>query len=54
MNDRHFWAMVALAMLSSITCLFGTPSAAVFPALMLFVIGFDAIATEVKKAERND
>lgn len=50
MSNRSFLCMIALAILSGVMTLL-SPPAAVFPALMLFVLGFDAIATEARKKD---
>lgn len=48
MTERRFFGMTAIAVWSAIMCFVGANSAAVFAALMVAVLGFDAIC-EVRK-----
>ena len=52
MPDRHFICMVALALVAGVLAALYPPAGA-FPALMLFVLGFDALATLAKDEERH-
>jgi hypothetical protein len=48
MSDRAFFGMLGLTLISSVMVLIKQPAAAVAPALMFFLIGFDTLASAIE------